>query len=165
MMTGGKPVMGRLSACSGWLSAAMALGVIAASLGAFSGIAFATTTGPYQRASQPTATYVALGDSFASGDGIKAQGWVNHSGVADRSSVANDGCDRSSEGYPELVGKWLQGQSLLGPMTFSFLACSGATTTDVWSGSPSRHDGLIGRRVTTAKESSLATRNWRTLAS
>jgi lysophospholipase L1-like esterase len=143
MMMGDKPVISRSYAWSHWLFAAMTPGIVAASLGLFSGIAFAST-GPYQRASQPTATYVAVGDSFASGDGIKAQGWVNRSGVADGSSVANDGCDRSSEGYPELVSKWLQGRSLLAPMTLSFLACSGATTTDVWSGSPSRRDGLIG---------------------
>lgn len=93
----------------------------------------------------PAPAYVALGDSFTAGDGIKAQGWVNQSGAADGSPIANDGCDRSSEGYPELVDKWLgQQTTTLPPMSFAFLACSGATTTDVWSGSPSRQDGLLG---------------------
>jgi len=89
-------------------------------------------------------TYVALGDSFSAGDGNEAKGWVNQVGVADGSSQANDGCNRSSEGYPELVNEWLGKQKTLPTMSFSFLACSGATTTDVYSGSPSAENGLVG---------------------
>jgi len=55
--------------------------------------------------------YVALGDSYASGLGAG-----NYSGGS---------CDRSSNAYPVL---WANAHA---PSSFSFVACSGATTTDV----------------------------------
>ena len=55
--------------------------------------------------------YVALGDSYASGLGAG-----NYSGGS---------CDRSSGAYPQL---WANANH---PSSFAFVACSGATTTDV----------------------------------
>ena len=76
-------------------------------------------------------TYVALVDSFSSGEGNKASGWVNFNGIADNSLTANDKCDRSSQAYPELVNAGLSKISgvSLPKRTFSFIACSGATTS------------------------------------
>ena len=92
----------------------------------------------------PTLSYVALGDSFSSGAGNKAAGWVNQSGVADKSPIARDGCNRSSLSYPGLTSAWLARRTSVPLMSFSFLACSGATTTDLWSGSASVSSGLEG---------------------
>jgi lysophospholipase L1-like esterase len=55
--------------------------------------------------------YVALGDSYASGLGAG-----NYSGGS---------CDRSANAYPQL---WANSNH---PSSFAFVACSGATTTDV----------------------------------
>ncbi|MCH0557441.1 SGNH/GDSL hydrolase family protein [Streptomyces sp. MUM 16J] len=57
--------------------------------------------------------YVALGDSYSSGVG--AGSYISSSGS----------CDRSTKAYPYL---W---QAAHSPASFSFLACSGAKTTDV----------------------------------
>jgi hypothetical protein len=57
--------------------------------------------------------YAALGDSYSSGVG------------ADSYDSASGSCYRSSRAYPAL---WAAANS---PSTFSFTACSGATTTDV----------------------------------
>lgn len=57
--------------------------------------------------------YVALGDSYASGVG--AGSYISSSGD----------CDRSTKAYPYL---WAAAHS---PSSFSFMACLGATTTDV----------------------------------
>ena len=56
---------------------------------------------------QSQSTYVALGDSYSSGEGnpgLQPAPWLNTSGLA---STANDGCDRSAESYPALVDTWL----------------------------------------------------------
>jgi lysophospholipase L1-like esterase len=58
-------------------------------------------------------SYVALGDSYSSGLG--AGSYISSSGS----------CYRSYNAYPEL---WAQASS---PSSFSFVACAGATTTDV----------------------------------
>jgi lysophospholipase L1-like esterase len=60
--------------------------------------------------------YVALGDSYSSGVG--AGSYLSSSGS----------CDRSTKSYPYL---W---QAAHSPSSFSFVACSGATTADVLSG-------------------------------
>lgn len=57
------------------------------------------------------ANYVALGDSYSSGVGA--------------GSYSGGSCDRSANAYPQL---WANANS---PASFSFVACSGATTTDV----------------------------------
>ncbi|MEU9237983.1 SGNH/GDSL hydrolase family protein [Streptomyces shenzhenensis] len=62
-----------------------------------------------------TGGYVALGDSYSSGVG--AGSYISSSGS----------CDRSTNAYPYL---WNAAHS---PSSFSFLACSGATTDDVLS--------------------------------
>ena len=89
-----------------------------------------------------TGAYVALGDSYASGEGNPGRGWVDRSGVVSATASATDGCDRSSLAYPELVTRWLADQGTSAPL--SFLACSGATTTDLYPGSPAAGDGLAG---------------------
>ncbi|HSN02204.1 MAG TPA: SGNH/GDSL hydrolase family protein [Acidimicrobiales bacterium] len=90
---------------------------------------------------QPGA-YVALGDSYAAGEGNPGRGWVDRRGVASATASATDGCDRSSIAYPELVARWLADQARSAPL--SFLACSGATTTDLYPGSPAASAGLAG---------------------
>lgn len=60
-----------------------------------------------------SANYVALGDSYSAGDG----------------AGSNSGsCERSPNAYPQL---WASAHS---PASFAFVACSGATTTDVING-------------------------------
>jgi alpha-tubulin suppressor-like RCC1 family protein/lysophospholipase L1-like esterase len=90
-------------------------------------------------AQSPATTYVALGDSYSAGEGNPAKSpnsWVDRAGKP--SSIEN-GCDRASVAYPELVSKWLP-KSGLPTMSLRFLACSGATTEDVWnSGSHTSH--------------------------
>jgi lysophospholipase L1-like esterase len=83
------------------LVVAALLGLVAATLAA----------SPAQAAT--TVTYAALGDSYASGVG------------AGPYDPASGGCDRSSRSYPAL---WAAAHS---GTQFTFVACSGATTTDV----------------------------------
>jgi lysophospholipase L1-like esterase len=64
-------------------------------------------------ASAATVSYVALGDSYSSGVGA--------------GSYDSSGCQRSTNAYP---AKWAAAHS---PASFSFVACSGATTGDVLS--------------------------------
>ena len=90
---------------------------------------------------QPGA-YVALGDSYASGDGNPGGGWVDRSGVASADVNATDGCDRSALAYPVLVAHWLSAHGTSAPL--SFLACSGATTADLYPASPAPAEGLAG---------------------
>jgi lysophospholipase L1-like esterase len=65
--------------------------------------------------SASTVNYVALGDSYSSGLG--AGNYISSSGS----------CDRSTSAYSE---KWAAANS---PASFTFVACSGATTADVMS--------------------------------
>ncbi|MER6223920.1 SGNH/GDSL hydrolase family protein [Streptomyces sp. 900105755] len=76
----------------------------------------ALTGAAASQAQAATGGYVALGDSYASGVG--AGSYISSSGS----------CDRSTNAYPYL---WNAAHS---PSSFSFLACSGATTDDVLSG-------------------------------
>jgi hypothetical protein len=62
---------------------------------------------------QTNINYVALGDSYSSGVG--AGDYISSSGS----------CDRSTNAYPEL---WAAAND---PASFAFVACSGATTTDI----------------------------------
>ena len=74
-----------------------------------------------------TPTYVALGDSYASGEGIpgaRPDQWLSAFGTP---WLSKDGCDRSALSYPMLVAK-AEGVT----ENFKFVACSGAVT-----GSPS----------------------------
>lgn len=56
--------------------------------------------------------YVALGDSYSSGDGAGSYG-------------TSGSCDRSANAYPQ---QWANAND---PASFSFVACAGATTSDV----------------------------------
>lgn len=67
-------------------------------------------------ASAATANYVALGDSYSSGEGT---GYSTYN--------LNVGCRRSTYGYPYLVAQQRPNTAL------NFVACSGATTADVTS--------------------------------
>ncbi len=76
--------------------------------------------------------YVALGDSYAAGEGNpgpSSDPWVDHDG----NPSPYNGCDRSAVAYPMLVKKWLHGDKRLPSMNLQFLACSGATTEDLWA--------------------------------
>lgn len=103
------------------------------------------------------ATYVALGDSYSSGEGLpgaRPDEWLNTEGVP-TSKV--DGCDRSPYSFPVLVAK-AEGDTA----SFSFVACSGVatgSTDDVSSftkggsllaganGEPSQLDALSATRT------------------
>ncbi|MGW9027131.1 SGNH/GDSL hydrolase family protein [Streptomyces sp. NPDC055722] len=78
-------------------------------------VGFALTGAAAAQASPLAAAtgYVALGDSYSSGVG--AGSYISSSGD----------CDRSAKAYPYL---W---QAAHAPSSFSFMACSGARTTDV----------------------------------
>jgi lysophospholipase L1-like esterase len=84
----------------------LAIGAIALTTGLGAGIA--STGTPAKAAS--TVNYVALGDSYSAGDGAG-----NTSGS----------CDLSPNAFPAL---WAAANA---PASFTFAACSGATTTDV----------------------------------
>jgi hypothetical protein len=70
--------------------------------------------------------YVALGDSYSSGEGAGQYGW--------NSQLPNDNCDRSPNAY----GPLLDSDRALGPLTF--VACSGAITADMFD---PNHEGNI----------------------
>ena len=65
-----------------------------------------------QTSAAPGARYVALGDSYSSGDGAGSYG-------------SSGSCDRSANAYPQ---QWANANA---PASFAFVACSGATTSDV----------------------------------
>lgn len=68
----------------------------------------------------PPVSYVAIGDSFSSGEGNPP-----FEGASD-----SDGCHRSSQAYPRL----LDNDPNLNLGSMAFVACSGATTNDVVDG-------------------------------
>ena len=89
-------------------------------------------------------TYVALGDSYASGEGIKLTGYVDTAGVVSATQATKDGCNRSSQSYPIIMSSWLASQPGMPPFQLADLACSGATSTDISSSSPATGLGLAG---------------------
>jgi lysophospholipase L1-like esterase len=93
-------------------------------------------------ASTSNVALVAVGDSFTAGGGNRTSGWVNWSGT--RGGNANDGCGRSPVGYPMLVRTWLSTRPATAATTLAFYACGGATTTDLYKGSPAAKLGLNG---------------------
>src|SRR5579859_2768182 len=88
--------------------------LLASALAAGALITGALAAAPTAQAS--TGGYVALGDSYSSGVGSGS--YISSSGS----------CERSTLAYPYL---WQQAHA---PSSFSFQACSGATTADVLSG-------------------------------
>ena len=94
-----------------------------------------------------TNSYVALGDSFSAGEGNPGKEptpWVDQGGIP---TTVDNGCDRSPVAYPMLTDKWLSKDKSLPPMSFNFLACSGATTEDLWNSGASAA-GLKGANGT-----------------
>jgi Tol biopolymer transport system component len=105
-----------------------------------SGTATEVTNGSDGYDSQPTFVkadwsmkyFAVLGDSFSSGEGVPADGFI--------SPTDSDTCDRSTEAYAEDLNNSPDGLSLT-----DFRACSGATTADVilgMNGEPSQLDGI-----------------------
>jgi alpha-tubulin suppressor-like RCC1 family protein len=91
----------------------------------------------------PPATYVAVGDSYASGEGNPGKAstpWVDREG---KPTSLENGCDRSAAAYPMLLTKWLGSRKNLPSMSLEYLACSGAGTEDLW-GSGAQASGLKG---------------------
>jgi lysophospholipase L1-like esterase len=89
---------------------------------------------------------VALGDSYASGEGLyagpspgSAGSWLTR---GDHPARHDDGCHRSPYSYPALSARWLATR-LHRPVILRFLACSGATTADLWA-APNRSPLLAG---------------------
>jgi len=78
----------------------------------------------------PTSAYVAMGDSYASGEGLQANATTY---IAPSN---NDGCQRSATAYPALVASSLDVD--LGQFetygSGGFVACSGATSKDLLKG-------------------------------
>jgi alpha-tubulin suppressor-like RCC1 family protein len=84
--------------------------------------------------SPPSRTYLALGDSYSSGEGNPGSilnPWLNQSGA--KEGLLDDGCHRSAAAYPTAVSGWLRKQSALPAMSLHFTACSGADTEDLWN--------------------------------
>lgn len=69
---------------------------------------------------RPPAEYVAMGDSFSSGEGVP----VFEAGTADENT---NECHQSLDAYPRV----LQSNPYMGIGSLDFVACSGATTRDV----------------------------------
>lgn len=93
----------------------------------------------------PRDLYVALGDSFSSGEGNVENGWLNNNGTSDWTGVAfpleipkagtrvqratTTGCNRSSVSFPLVT---YQALKVSNPdLGFADYACSGATSTDL----------------------------------
>jgi lysophospholipase L1-like esterase len=120
-------------------------------MGTVDGMPPTTATSTVTQAAAPTSpTFVALGDSYTSGEGNRDPangGWVDLNGRPDRTPTADDGCDRSWLSYPRRAATWTATQPSLPRMRFVFLSCSGVTTSDIWSGSPAAADGLRGQTL------------------
>jgi len=105
-----------------------------------------STCGVVIRVAPLKAVYAALGDSFSSGEGAKADGGIfyahTHTGDLLPIHTAN-WCHRSPQAWPALIAKQKFGAGMLdeaaifdsSPATpFIFRACSGAVATNLWSG-------------------------------
>lgn len=90
----------------------------------------------------PAPTYVAMGDSFSSGEG-------NEPFIDGTDSISNE-CHRSQRSYPRI----LQVDMDLGLGPANFIACSGATTNDVLGVSES--DNPVGRWGAAAQVDALS---------
>jgi hypothetical protein len=75
--------------------------------------------------SKPAVAYVALGDSYASGEGLQPYYPNSDNGASTPNHV--NACHRSPSAYPSRVAQDLDNEHL-GEQEFHFLACSGATT-------------------------------------
>ena len=103
------------------------------------------------RASAVSATssldhYVALGDSYAAGYGNGGPGisFLDQTGANETSP--DDNCGRTPSAHPVQLNNWFKSYKNIGSLTFSFLACTGATTSNVDANSPGRANGLDGEK-------------------
>ena len=103
------------------------------------------------RASAVSATssldhYVALGDSYAAGYGNGGPGisFLDQTGANETSP--DDNCGRTPSAHPVQLNNWFKSFKNIGSLTFSFLACTGATTSNVDANSPARANGLDGEK-------------------
>ncbi|BCB89670.1 GDSL-type esterase/lipase family protein [Phytohabitans suffuscus] len=101
-------------------------------------------------APRPSTVYVALGDSYSSGEGLKP--YLPNTDYV-RSTGTTNACHRSANGaYPGLVRrpgqtKTIAQEAAEGTASFAFLACSGAMTTNVTTDAyndPPTPDDLAG---------------------
>jgi lysophospholipase L1-like esterase len=88
--------------------------LIGAALAAVIALPVSVITASAQASAASGVRYVALGDSYSSGDGAGSYG-------------SSGSCDRSANAYPQ---QWANANA---PASFAFVACSGATTSDVLS--------------------------------
>ena len=102
--------------------------------------------------------YVALGDSYSAGEGVRAKGWVDTSGAATGSTSVGDGCNRSSGSYTARFAQWLALQPQYEGIQYASYACSGATTEDLFkdSQSPGNASGNKGEPRQLIHDSILA---------
>ncbi|RYZ26686.1 MAG: hypothetical protein EOP01_08690, partial [Propionibacteriaceae bacterium] len=92
--------------------------VLAVLVACLAGLALVATPASAEASRARVSPYVALGDSFSSGEGA--------GGYDPATDTANDRCHRSGSAYPELVAA---AESSRRPLTFA--ACSGALTYDL----------------------------------
>ena len=80
----------------------------------------------------PSATYVALGDSYSAGFGNS----LSYLDTGGYSSIApgDIACNRTAGAYPMRLPSLMAKHAWLPSMFLKFLACSGATSTNVWDG-------------------------------
>ncbi|MFC4065490.1 golvesin C-terminal-like domain-containing protein [Actinoplanes subglobosus] len=96
----------------------------------FDAVAFTPT-------SKPAAQYVALGDSYSSGEGTAPYDRNSDVKRGNGGPTDNNACHRSTTGaYPRQIklpgsDQTIEQQAAAGQASFAFLACSGATTTAV----------------------------------
>jgi lysophospholipase L1-like esterase len=86
--------------------------LLGASLAAVAAVPATVISASAQTPAASGVRYVALGDSYSSGDGAGSYG-------------SSGSCDRSANAYPQ---QWANAND---PASFSFVACAGATTSDV----------------------------------
>lgn len=103
-----------------------ALGVPGVGMDYPRGDVLAASTGPLQ----PDSQFVAMGDSFSSGEGVEPFTYDSSSGL--------DACDRSTAAYSQLLPDRISG--LHSPY---FVACSGAVTADLYK--PNHSTNLLSK--------------------
>ena len=112
--------------CSRLVILTSALAVVA------SGIGFALPeleTNAGAAAALGATNYVALGDSYSAGYGNPGP-YLTQSGTSE-GSAPDDNCNRASVAYPLAITSWLKSRYSPADPSFTFLACSGATTSDL----------------------------------
>lgn len=99
-------------------------------------VALGGGTSPLGGSGSPVTSYVAMGDSYSSGEGVQP--------YFAGSDTAQDRCHRSEAAYPNFVQspedpRPLRQRDALGePVSWAFIACAGATTDNVISGGQDR---------------------------